>query len=145
MKNPLCFLFAASALLLVFGSACSKSKQYLDRRPTPTEVAGEWRSRDSVPGANGKEMMITLRADKTCDFADIPIYDDATRAYRIVSGSGQWIFNASFHVKGGARIIVAPYSSKSSAATEVMVENGQIVLQYSTDPESPNAAYFRRK
>jgi len=145
MKNPLCSIFAAAALSLIVGPACSKSKQYLDRRPAPAEIAGEWHSRDIIPGANGKEMIITLRADKTCDVVDLPLYDNATRAYKIVSGSGQWIFNPSFHVKGGARIIVAPDSFKSTAATEVMMENGQIVLQYSTDPESSDMAYFRRK
>jgi hypothetical protein len=141
-----CIIFLAVAVLLVGSSGCAKQgRKYLDRRPAPAELAGNWHSRDNVPGGNGKEMIIVLRADKLCEIAEIPIYDMSTRTYKTFTGSGRWIFNSSFLTKQGARVIVGPDSSNLSAALEIMEDSGQIVLQYSTDPESSQAAYFTRK
>lgn len=146
MKILNCIICLAGAVLLVLGSACSKQeRKYLDRRPAPAELAGDWRSRDNVPGGSGKEIVIVLRADKSCEIVEVPIYDMSTRAYKTFTGSGRWIFNSSLLTKQGARVIVGPYNTNLSAALEIMEEDGQLVLQYSTDPENPQAAYFKRK
>ncbi len=140
MKNA---VFIACCILGVVLAGCSKPREYLTRKPNAEEFSGDWRSSDVIPGSTG-EIGIKIAPAKSCEVSALPIYDQDARGYKVFSGSGQWMINVAIPRKNGYLLVVMPNTTRLSAALEIMTLDGEMVLQYSPDPETPQRAIFRK-
>jgi hypothetical protein len=139
--------FAGILALALLAMSCAPQLKHSARTLSSEDIVGTWHSADRIKGASS-EMVISVRADKSCAFENIPVYHHAEDKIKSISGGGHWDMISYIPSSSKTRLTkltLYPDHLNISIVMDIVEVGENLGLKYSNDPESATVAVFTRK